>query len=105
MTTRRVPPIKGGQDDNFVMWKNDSGDVRQWMHRPYPASPIPAGQNMAGNYHYLDIEAAHTPSELADFNAWMNGQTMIVDDQGQTVIFARDDERWCQRTQDRRSAR
>ena len=41
------------------------------MHRPYPASPIPDGQDMAGNYHYPAIEASHTPSELADFNAWM----------------------------------
>jgi hypothetical protein len=68
----------------------------------YPATPIPDGQDMAGNYHYPAIEAAHTADELVDFNKWMNGQTMIVDDQGQTVIFARDYERWVER---RRSAR
>ena len=67
------------------------------MHRTYPATPIPDGQDMAGNYHYATIEAAHTPAELEDFGTFMYGQTMIVDDQGQTVVFARDYERWVDR--------
>ncbi len=76
------------------------------MHRTYPATPIPDDQDMAGNYHYPAIETAHTAAELVDFNKWMNGQTMIIDDQGQTVIFARDYERWVDRPQrSRRSAR
>ncbi len=72
------------------------------MHRTYPASPIPAGQDMAGTYHYPAIKAAHTPAEVEDFSAFMHGQTMVVDDQGRTVIFARDYERWVDR---RRSTR
>lgn len=67
------------------------------MSRTYPATPIPNGQDMAGNYHYPAIKAAHTSAELEDFGAFMKGQTMIVDDQGQTVIFARDYERWVDR--------
>lgn len=67
------------------------------MRRPYPASPIPDGQDMAGNYHDTAIEASHTPSELADFNVWMHGQTVCLDAAGQTVIFARDYERWVDR--------
>jgi hypothetical protein len=75
----------------------------QCMTRTYPATPILEGQDMAGNYHYPAIEAAHTADEIVDFNKWMNGQTMIVDDQGQTVIFARDYERWVDRHHTSRS--
>jgi hypothetical protein len=82
--------------------KNDSGYVRQCMHRTYPATPIPDGQDMAGNYHDTAIEAAHTADALVDFNAWMRGQTVCLDAAGQTVVFARDYERWVDRPQRRR---
>jgi len=74
------------------------------MHRTYPATPIPDGQDMAGNYHDTAIEAAHTADELVDFNAWMRGQTVCLDAAGQTVVFARDYERWVDRRRSSRSA-
>ncbi len=67
------------------------------MHRTYPATTIPAGQDMAGHYHDRPIAATHTADELADFAAWIHGQMLCVDTDGQTVVFARDYERWVDR--------
>lgn len=63
----------------------------------YPAPPIPPDKDLAGNYYYEAIRLAHTGVELENLGKWLDGQTLCLDDEGRTVVFARDYERWVDR--------